>query len=118
MKNVGLLVFLALNSYSSPMPLSLIEVDFMTAYYYETTMPLTIIPWYNSKTNENLQLLVIKADGATTFRAIIRKTINCLIWILDNLNQSRYSRYSRTSWEVSVDKNLHLFGRKFFSSNI
>ncbi len=44
------------------MPLSLIEGNFMTACYYETIMPLTIIPWYNSKTNDNLQLLYLKYD--------------------------------------------------------
>jgi hypothetical protein len=116
MKNVGLLVFLAVNSCSSPMPLSLIEEDFVTAYYYETTMPLTIIPWY-SKTNDNLHLQVINAEGATTFRAIIRKTINCLICILDNFNQGRYSQYPGTSREV-LDKNLYKFERNFFSSYI
>lgn len=118
MKNVGLLVFLAVRIYSLPMPLSLMEWNFMTAYYYGTAMPLTIISCFNSKTNDNLQPLVINPDGAITFRAIIRKMISCLIWILDNLNQSRYSRYPRTSWEVIVDINLPQFERNFFSSYI
>jgi hypothetical protein len=117
MKNVGLLVFLAVNSCSSPMPLSLIEGDSVTDYYNRTNMPLIIIPWYNSKKNDNIQLLVINAEGATTFRAIIRKTISCL-WILDNLNQSRYSGYPRASWEMSVNKNLYQFERNFFSNYI
>ncbi len=116
MKNVGLLVFLAVQMYSLPTPLSLMEWNFTTTYY-ETTMP-PIISCYSSKTNDNLQHLVINAEGATTFRAIIRKTISCLIWILDNLNQSRFSGDLRTSWDVSGNKNLCQFERSFFSNYI
>ncbi len=118
MKNVGLLVFLAAQRYSLSMPLSSMEWNFTTTHYYGTTTPLTIISCYNSKTNDNLQPLVINVEGVITFRAIIRKTISCLIWILDNLNQSRYSEYPGTSWEVSRIKNLRQFERIFFSNYI
>ncbi len=98
MKNVELLVFLAVRRYSLPMLLPLMEGNFMTAYYLGIAIPLAIIPWCHSKTNGNLQPLVINSN-AITFRAMIRKTICCLSWIFDNLIMSKFSGDLRTSWE-------------------
>lgn len=113
MEKVELQVFLAVQRHSLPMPLSLMECNFVIAYYSGTAMPFTIIAPHYSKTNDNLQPLVINAGESIMFIAIIKKTISCLVWILDNLNQSRHSEYPRTSWEVSVNKNLCQFERIF-----
>jgi hypothetical protein len=117
MKNVELLVFLAVHRYSLPTLLPLMEGNFMTAYYLGVAIPLVIIPWCHSKTNSNLQPLVINSS-AITFRAMIRKTICCLSWIFDNLMQSRFSGSTRTSWETSVNKNLYQFERNSFNNYI
>jgi hypothetical protein len=117
MKNVDLLVFLAVYRYSLPMLLPLMEGNFMKAYYLGIAIPLTIIPWCYSNTNGNLQPLVINSN-AITFRAMIRKTICCMSWIFDNLIQSRFSGGSRTSWETSGSKNLYQFERNSFNNYI
>ncbi len=112
MKNpmLELLVFLAVRWRSLPMPLSMMEGNIVTAYYLGAAMPLTIIPWYNSKTNGSLQPLVINVGGAVVFTVIIRKTISCLNWILDKLRHIRDLGDSITSWETSGNKNLRWNG--------
>ncbi len=104
-----LLVFLAIRWRSLPMPLSMMEGNIVTAYYLGAAIPLTIIPWYNSKTNGSLQPLVINAGGAVVFTEIIRKTISCLNWTLDRLKHSRLGDLT-TSWETSRNKNLRWNG--------
>ncbi len=112
MKNsmLELLVFLAVRWRSLPMPLSMMEGNIVTAYYLGAAIPLTIIPWYNSKTSGSLQSLVINAGGAVVFTEIIRKTISCLNWILDRLKHSRNLGDSITPWETSGNKNLRWNG--------
>jgi hypothetical protein len=105
-----LLVFLAVRWRSLPMPLSMVEGNIVTAYYLGTAIPLTIIPWYNSKTNGRLQSLVINAGDAVVFTEIIRKTVSCLNWILDRLKHSSYIGDLTTSWETSGNKNLRWNG--------
>jgi hypothetical protein len=108
MKNpmLELLVFLSVRWRSLPMPLSMMEGNIVTAYYLGAAIPLTIIPWYNSKTGGSLQPLVINAGGAIVFTEIIRKMISCLNWILDRLKHSRDFGDLTTSWETSGNKNL------------
>ena len=112
MKNpmLELLVFLAVRWRFLPMPLSMMEGNIVTAYYLGAAIPLTIIPWYNSKTYGSLQSLVINAGGAVVFTVIIRKTISCLNWILDKLRHIRDLGDSITSWETSGNKNLRWNG--------
>ncbi len=112
MKNpmLELLVFLAMRWHSLPMPLSMTEGNIVTAYYLGAAIPLTVIPWYNNKTNGSLQPLVINASGAIVFTVIIWKTISCLNWILDKLTCSRDLGDSITSWETSENKNLWWIG--------
>jgi hypothetical protein len=105
-----LLVFLAIRWHSLPMPLSMVEGNIVTAYYLGAATPLTIIPWYNSKTNGRLQPLVINASSAVVFTEIIRKTISCLNWILDRLKHRRDFGDLTTSWETSGNKNLRWNG--------
>jgi hypothetical protein len=101
-----LLVFLAVRWRFLPMPLSMVEGNIVTAYYLGAAVPLTIIPWYSSKTSGSLQSLVINAGGAVVFTEIIRKTISCLNWILDRLKHRRDLGDLTTSWEASRNKNL------------
>ncbi len=112
MKNpmLELLVFLAVRWRSLPMPLSMMEGNIVTAYYLGAAIPLTIIPWYNSKMNGSLQPLVINDGGAVVFTEIIRKTISCLNWILEKLKHSRDLGDSITTWETSGNKNLRWNG--------
>ncbi len=117
MKNVELLVFLAVHRYSLPRLLPLMEGNLMTAYYLGVAIPLAIIPWCHSKTSSNLQPLVINSS-AIMFRAMIRKTICCLSWIFDNLIQSRFSGGTRTPWEIPGNKNLYQFKRSSFNNYI
>jgi hypothetical protein len=112
MKNpmLELLVFLAVRWRFLPMPLLMVEGNIVTAYYLGAAVPLTIIPWYSSKTNGNLQSLVINAGGAVVFTEIIRRTISCLNWILDRLTHRRDPGNITTSWEISGNKNLRWNG--------
>lgn len=112
MKNaiLELLVFLAVRWRSLPMPLSMVEGNIVTAYYLGAAMPLTVIPWYNNETDSSLQSLAINASGAVVFTVIIRKTICCLNWILDELKHSRDLGDSIASWETSRNKNLRWNG--------
>ncbi len=103
-----LLVFLAVRWRSLPMPLSMMEGNIVTAYYLGAVIPITIIPWYDSKTNGSLQSLVINAGGAVVFTEIIRKTISCLNWILEKLKCSR--EFGDSIWETSRNKNLRWNG--------
>jgi hypothetical protein len=99
-----LLVFLAVRWRFLPMPLSMMEGNIVTAYYLGAAVPLTIIPWYSSKTNDSLQPLVINAGDAIVFAEIIRKTICCLNWILEELKCSRDFEDSIISWKTSRNK--------------
>lgn len=112
MKNPMLefLVFSAIRWRSLPMPLSMVEGNIVTAYYLGAAIPLTMIPWYNSKTSGSLQSMVINVGGAIVFTEIIRKTISCLSWVLDRLKHSRYLGDLTTSWETSRNKNLRWNG--------
>jgi hypothetical protein len=101
-----LLVFLAVRWRSLPMPLSMMEGSIVTAYYLGEAIPLTIIPWYDDKTNGSPQSLVINANSAVMFTEIIRKTISCLNWILDKLKHCRNFGDSINSSETSRNKNL------------
>ena len=105
-----LLVFLSVRWRSLPMPLSMVEGNIVTAYYLGAAIPLTIIPWYNSKTGGSLQPLVINAGGTVVFTEIIRKTISCLNWILGRLKHRRDLGDLITSLETSRNKNLRWNG--------
>ncbi len=91
------------------MPLSMMEGNIVTAYYLGAAIPLTIIPWYNSKTYGSLHL-VINAGGAVVFTVIIRKTISCLNWILEKLKHSRNLGDSITPWKTAGNKDLQWNG--------
>ncbi|WP_143311659.1 hypothetical protein [Candidatus Methanoperedens nitratireducens] len=112
MKNVELLIFLAVQRYSLLMLLPLMEGNFMTADYLEAAVPLTIISWYYSKTSGNLLPLVIHFDD-TTFRELIRKTICCLNWIFDSLKLSGFS-----GDQISGNKNFYQLERSSFNKYI
>ncbi|MDJ1421276.1 MAG: hypothetical protein M5U10_05095 [Candidatus Methanoperedens sp.] len=82
------LLLIAIRWYPLSVFLSLIQSHIVTAYYFRTAIPPKIITWYNSKTIDNVQLLLTDTSEAVTFTAIVRKTINCLGWFLDDIKQS------------------------------
>ncbi len=82
------LLLIVIRWYSLSVSLSLIQSHIVTAYYFKTAIPPRIITWYNRKTIDNVQLLLMDTSEAVTFTAIVRKTINCLGWFLDDIKQS------------------------------
>lgn len=83
-----LLVFLlAARSCSISAPLSLIQGNIEAIYYFGTVMPPKVIFWYNSSTNISNQPLRITSEHAM-FTFIIRETMNCLNWFLNDLKKA------------------------------
>jgi|GEM_PF-6214101 len=79
-----MLVFLllAVRRCSSSAPLSLIQRQLSTVYYFGTDMPPKVIPWYNSRINGNIQLLIINNGGTVAYA--VRETVSCLNWLMDD----------------------------------
>lgn len=88
MKYLMLVMLLAVRRCFSSAPLSLIQRQIEDVYYFGTAMPPKIIPLYNSKMNTNIQLLMMDNCRTVTFTAVIRGTISCLNWFLDDLDQN------------------------------
>lgn len=86
------LLFLAVRWCSLPLPLSAVEGNIVSAYYYGAAVPLATIRWYSnwygSKNSRTGYLQPLASGGAATFSAIIGKTIGCLNWVLDNVKRS------------------------------
>lgn len=90
------LLVLAVRWCSLPVPLSAVEGNIVSAYYYGAALPLVTTcwhsnwysNWYSSKNSRTGYLQPLASGGAATFGAIVGKTIGCLNWILDNVKHS------------------------------
>lgn len=91
------LLFLAVRWCSLPLPLSAVEGNAVSAYYYGTAVPFITTcwysnrhsnwysNWYSSKNSRTGYLQPAAAGGAATFAAIIGEMAGCLNWILGNV---------------------------------
>lgn len=87
-KKMLTLLFLAVRWCSSSAPLSLIQRQISTVYYFGTAAPPKVIPWYNSRINDNIQLLIINNRGTAAYA--VREAVSCLSWHTDDAMQVRY----------------------------
>jgi hypothetical protein len=82
-----LVLLLAVRKCSITAPLSLIQKDTETIFYFGIVKYPKVIFWYNSRIDINNQPLKITSEY-TMFTLIIRETISCLNWFLDNLKKT------------------------------
>lgn len=90
------LLVLAVRWCSLPLPLSAVEGNAVSAYYYGTAVPFITNcwysdwysdwygNWYSSKNSRTGYLQSAAAGGAATFATIIGKMVGYLNWILGN----------------------------------
>lgn len=88
-KKMLTLLLLAVRWFSSSAPLSLIQRQLSTVYYFGTDVPPKVIPWYNSRINSNIQLRIINNGGTVVYA--VRETVSYLNWLMDDMMQgNRY----------------------------
>ena len=96
-----LVLLLAVRRCSITAPLSLIQGNIETIFYFGTVMSPKIIFWYNSRTNIDNQPLKITSEHSM-FTLIIRETINCLYWFLDNLKKTSRDIFGTELLNINV----------------
>ncbi|MCX9011093.1 MAG: hypothetical protein OIN66_08220 [Candidatus Methanoperedens sp.] len=100
-KKMLTLLLLAVRWCSSSAPLSLIQRQISTVYYFGTAVPPKVIPWYNSRINGNIQLLIINNGGTVAYA--VRETVSCLNWLMDDMMQgSRYYPVPGSRYDLPV----------------
>lgn len=108
-KKMLALLLLAVRWCSSSAPLSLIQRQISTVYYFGTAVPPKVIPWYSKRINCNLQFLIINNGEAAAYA--VRETISHLNWLIDDIVQG--NRYDiPAAFRVMPDD------RKLFSRHI
>lgn len=100
-KKMLTLLLLVVRWCSSSAPLSLIQRQISTIYYFETAMPPKVIPWYNSRINGNIQLLIINNGGTVAYA--VRETVSYLNWLMDDMVQgNRYYPVPGSTYDLPV----------------
>jgi hypothetical protein len=86
-KHLTLVMLLAVYRCFSSAPLLLIQRHLEGIYYFGTAVSPKIIPWYSSQTSK-VQFEIVNRHGPVRFTAVVKGTINCLNWFLDDLKKS------------------------------
>ncbi len=86
-KHSALAMLLAVYRCFSSAPLSLVQRHLESIYYFGTSASPKIIPRHSSQTSK-IQFNIVNRYRSISFTAVVKETINCLNWFMDNLERN------------------------------